>query len=72
MTEICKRCEKALNGVNGRYCMELKMNVEWMKKTPCENEGGENQILAAINETRKVGRVVEGNGLLSGVSHCNR
>ena len=42
MTERCKRSEKALNGVNGRYCMELKMNV----KTPCEDEGSENQILA--------------------------
>ena len=46
MTYRCKRCEKALNGVNGRYCMELKMYVERMKKTPCEDEGGENQILA--------------------------
>ncbi len=45
MTERCKRCEKALNGVNGRYCIELKM-IEWMKKTPCEDKGGENQILA--------------------------
>lgn len=46
MTDRCKRYEKALNGLNGRYCQELNMIVEWLKKTPCEDEGGENQILA--------------------------
>ena len=44
MTEQCKQCEKAFNGVNGRFCKELKIIVEWMEKTPCEDEG-ENQIL---------------------------
>ena len=38
MTERCKLCEKALNGVNGRYCIELKMNVEWTDFTPCEEK----------------------------------
>ena len=46
MTERCKRCEKAWNGVNGRYCKELKMIVEWLDRTPCDDEGFENQILA--------------------------
>ena len=38
MTERCKMCEKALNGVNGRYCIKLKIIVEWLKKTPCEDK----------------------------------
>ena len=45
MTDRCKQCEKALNGVNGRFCMKLKKNVEWAEKTPCEDDKCVDAIL---------------------------
>ncbi len=32
---ICAHCDKAHNGLNGRYCRLLKRYVEYEKYPPC-------------------------------------
>lgn len=34
---ICAHCDKAINGLNGRYCCLLKRYVEYEKYPPCGN-----------------------------------
>lgn len=32
----CKQCDKAINSINGRYCLLYKKNVHYANKPPCE------------------------------------
>lgn len=32
---FCAKCPKARNTVNGRYCLQCNINVEYAKEPPC-------------------------------------